>query len=130
ERDPHTYRHSQRVAAYVDELARTLQLSYSDIDRLRWAARLHDLGKVAVDAAVLGKNRKLTPKEWGDVWRAPRLSARLSRRLRGSGAPARPRRARSSPPASATTGAATTGSRPRSSHSRRTFWSSPTPSTR
>ena len=38
ERDPHTYRHSQRVAAYVDELARALQLSYSDIDRLRWAA--------------------------------------------------------------------------------------------
>src|SRR4029450_7035825 len=89
ERDPHTYRHSQRVAAYVDELARTLQLSYSDIDRLRWAARLHDLGKVAVDAAVLGKNRKLTPKEWGDVWRAPRLSARLLRRFEVSAAEAR-----------------------------------------
>lgn len=89
ERDPHTYRHSQRVAAYVDELARALKLSYSDIDRLRWAARLHDLGKVAVDAAVLGKNRKLTPKEWGDVWRAPRLSARLLRRFELSAAEAR-----------------------------------------
>ncbi|HEY7017823.1 MAG TPA: HD domain-containing phosphohydrolase, partial [Gaiellaceae bacterium] len=89
ERDPHTYRHSLRVAGYVDSLARALKLPYSDIDRLRWAARLHDLGKVAVDAAVLGKRGKLTPKEWGDVWRAPRLSARLLRRFELSAAEAR-----------------------------------------
>jgi HD-GYP domain-containing protein (c-di-GMP phosphodiesterase class II) len=81
ERDPHTYRHSLRVAAHVDRLARALGFPYSDIDRLRWAARLHDLGKVAVDAAVLGKTGKLTPREWGAVWRAPRLSARLLRRF-------------------------------------------------
>src|SRR4051794_432426 len=89
ERDPHTYRHSLRVAGYVDALARALRLPYSDIDRLRWAARLHDLGKVAVDAAVLGKRGKLTPKEWGAVWRAPRLSARLLRRFEVSAAEAR-----------------------------------------
>jgi HD-GYP domain-containing protein (c-di-GMP phosphodiesterase class II) len=81
ERDPYTYRHSLRVAALVDGLARALGFPYSDIDRLRWAARLHDLGKVAVDAAVLGKTGKLTPSEWGAVWRAPRLSARLLRRF-------------------------------------------------
>jgi HD-GYP domain-containing protein (c-di-GMP phosphodiesterase class II) len=89
ERDPYTYRHSVRVAAHVDRLARALGLPYSDIDRLRWAARLHDLGKVAVDAAVLGKTRKLTPAEWGTVWRAPRLSARLLRRFEVSAAEAR-----------------------------------------
>jgi HD-GYP domain-containing protein (c-di-GMP phosphodiesterase class II) len=89
ERDPYTYRHSHRVAAYVDNLARALGLPYSDIDRLRWAARLHDLGKVAVDAAVLGKRGKLTPAEWGAVWRAPRLSARLLRRFEVSAAEAR-----------------------------------------
>jgi HD-GYP domain-containing protein (c-di-GMP phosphodiesterase class II) len=89
ERDPHTYRHSVRVAAHVDSLARALRLPYSDIDRLRWAARLHDLGKVAVDATVLGKSGKLTPKEWGAIWRAPRLSARLLRRFEVSAAEAR-----------------------------------------
>ncbi len=89
ERDPHTYRHSLRVAAYVDELARALELPYSDIDRLRWAARLHDLGKVAVDASVLGKSGKLRPSEWSTVWRAPRLSARLLRRFEVSAAEAR-----------------------------------------
>ena len=65
ERDPYTYRHSIRVAGYVDSLARALGLPYSDIDRLRWAARLHDLGKVAVDAAVLGKPGKLTAERVG-----------------------------------------------------------------
>ena len=89
ERDPSTYRHSIRVAGYVDSLARALGLPYSDIDRLRWAARLHDLGKVAVDAAVLGKPGKLRPNEWSTVWRAPRLSARLLRRFEVSAAEAR-----------------------------------------
>ena len=89
ERDPSTYRHSIRVAGYVDSLARALGLPYSDIDRLRWAARLHDLGKVAVDAAVLSKPGKLRPNEWSTVWRAPRLSARLLRRFEVSAAEAR-----------------------------------------
>jgi HD-GYP domain-containing protein (c-di-GMP phosphodiesterase class II) len=89
ERDPYTYRHSLRVAGLVDGLARALGLPYSDIDRLRWAGRLHDLGKVAVDASVLGKTGKLTPREWGAVWRAPRLSARLLRRFELSAAEAR-----------------------------------------
>jgi HD-GYP domain-containing protein (c-di-GMP phosphodiesterase class II) len=44
ERDPSTYRHSIRVAGYEDGLARALQLPFSEIDRLRWAGRLHDLG--------------------------------------------------------------------------------------
>ena len=89
ERDPYTYRHSIRVAAHVDAVARALGYPYSDIDRLRWAARLHDLGKVAVDASVLAKVGKLTPAQWDTVWRAPRLSARLLRRFELSSAEAR-----------------------------------------
>lgn len=81
ERDPSTYRHSLRVAGYVDALARALHLPFSDIDRLRWAARLHDLGKVAVDASVLAKPAGLTGDEWAAVRRSPRLSARLLQRF-------------------------------------------------
>ena len=81
ERDPSTYRHSVRVAAYVDGLARALRLPFSDVDRLRWAGRLHDLGKVAVDAAVLRKPDRLDRREWAAVHRHPRLSARLLQRF-------------------------------------------------
>jgi HD-GYP domain-containing protein (c-di-GMP phosphodiesterase class II) len=82
ERDPSTYGHSVRVAEYVRELAGGLGLPRLEVSRLWWAGRLHDLGKVAVDASVLRKPGKLTPAEWGVVWRAPRLSARLLQRFR------------------------------------------------
>ena len=81
ERDPSTYRHSVRVASYVDSLARALRLPFSDIDRLRWAGRLHDLGKVAVDASVLRKRGGLDGTEWAAMRRHPRLSARLLQRF-------------------------------------------------
>jgi putative nucleotidyltransferase with HDIG domain len=81
ERDPSTYRHSLRVAGYVDSLARALGLPYSDIDRLRWAGRLHDLGKVAVDASLLRKRGRLDGAEWAAMRRHPRLSARLLQRF-------------------------------------------------
>src|SRR5215831_3550358 len=81
ERDPSTYRHSLRVAGYVDALARALRLPFSDIDRLRWAGRLHDLGKVAVDASLLRKPGGLDGAEWAAMRRHPRLSARLLQRF-------------------------------------------------
>src|SRR5207244_7361181 len=81
ERDPSTYRHSIRVAGYVDQLARGLRLPFSDIDRLRWAGRLHDLGKVAVDASLLRKRGGLDGAEWAAMRRHPRLSARLLQRF-------------------------------------------------
>jgi HD-GYP domain-containing protein (c-di-GMP phosphodiesterase class II) len=82
ERDPSTYRHSIRVSTYVEELAAALGLPPQEVARLRWAGRLHDLGKVAVDAAVLRKRGLLSPSEWATVRRAPRLSARLLQRFR------------------------------------------------
>lgn len=82
ERDPSTLRHSVRVAESVRELAEALGFSRGDVQRLWWAGRLHDLGKVAVDAAVLRKPGELDAAEWAAVRRAPRLSARLLHRFR------------------------------------------------
>jgi hypothetical protein len=89
ERDPSTYRHSLRVATYVDGLARALELPFSEIDRLRWAGRLHDLGKVAVDASLLRKRGQLDGAEWAAMRRHPRLSARLLQRFEFVSAQAR-----------------------------------------
>ncbi|HET9322865.1 MAG TPA: HD domain-containing phosphohydrolase [Gaiellaceae bacterium] len=82
ERDRTTRNHSLRVAECVRELAEALGLPRSDVRRLWWAGRLHDLGKVAVDAAVLEKPTRLNDAEWAAVRRAPRLSARLLQRFR------------------------------------------------
>src|SRR5918995_925504 len=88
ERDPTTHGHSLRVAQYVRELADGLGLPRAEASRLWWAGRLHDLGKVAVDAAVLRKPGKLNDAEWAAVRRAPRLSARLLQRFRFAAAQA------------------------------------------
>ena len=82
ERDSSTYSHSQRVADSVRELAEALGFPKAETRRLWWAGRLHDLGKVAIDASVLRKPRLLNPQEWAAVARAPRLSARLLQRFR------------------------------------------------
>ncbi|HEU6446301.1 MAG TPA: HD domain-containing phosphohydrolase [Gaiellaceae bacterium] len=82
ERDRTTLGHSVRVAESVRELAEALGLPRRDVRRLWWAGRLHDLGKVAVDASVLGKPGRLNDEEWAAVRRAPRLSARLLQRFR------------------------------------------------
>ncbi|MGH2921005.1 MAG: HD-GYP domain-containing protein [Gaiellaceae bacterium] len=82
ERDPYTYRHSARVADHVRRLAEALELPPAVVVRLHWAGRLHDLGKIAVDAAVLRKPGELSSDEWSTLRRHPRLSARLLQRFR------------------------------------------------
>ncbi|HEY6585453.1 MAG TPA: HD domain-containing phosphohydrolase [Gaiellaceae bacterium] len=82
ERDPSTHRHSLRVAQLVRELADALDFPRGDAQRLWWAGRLHDLGKVAVDAAALRKTGLLNTHDWEAIRRSPRLSARLLQRFR------------------------------------------------
>lgn len=82
ERDVYTHRHSLRVAEMVRGLAEALGLPRADAQRLWWAGRLHDLGKIAVDASVFRKTGLLNIHDWQAVRRAPRLSARLLQRFR------------------------------------------------
>jgi HD-GYP domain-containing protein (c-di-GMP phosphodiesterase class II) len=89
ERDDSTFKHSERVADLVGSLARALQLDPAAIGRLEWSARLHDLGKIAVDAGILRKPGRLDDAEWATMRLHPRLSARILRRFRFAGAEAR-----------------------------------------
>ena len=82
ERDPYTYRHSARVAEHIRRLASALGLASTEVATLRWAGRLHDLGKISVDASVLRKDEPLDEDEWSAMRLHPRLSARLLRRFR------------------------------------------------
>jgi putative nucleotidyltransferase with HDIG domain len=82
ERDTSTFRHSARVAEHVRALAAALGLPPADVQRLRWAGRLHDLGKIRVDGAVLRKVGPLDDEEFESIRLHPRLSARMLRRFR------------------------------------------------
>ena len=54
-------------------LGRQLQLPDAEIDRLRVAALLHDVGKVAVPEEILEKPTSLTSSEWRTVVQHPRI---------------------------------------------------------
>ncbi|MGH8888653.1 MAG: HD domain-containing phosphohydrolase [Acidothermaceae bacterium] len=62
--DRHTRGHAERVRAYTDLIAGRVGLPRRDRDRLQWAALLHDIGKLAVPAALLNKPAKPNPREW------------------------------------------------------------------
>jgi len=62
-RDEYTYAHSQRVAEYAGEIARSLDLPRKEIDLIVSAARVHDLGKIATDNRILYKQASLTEEE-------------------------------------------------------------------
>jgi diguanylate cyclase (GGDEF)-like protein len=64
---------SAMIASIVVSLARQLQLPDAEIDRLRVAALLHDVGKVAVPEEILEKPSALTSAEWRTVVQHPRI---------------------------------------------------------
>ena len=64
---------SALIASIVVTIGRQLQLSDTEIDRLRVAALLHDVGKVAVPEEILEKPTALTSSEWRTVVQHPRI---------------------------------------------------------
>jgi diguanylate cyclase (GGDEF)-like protein len=64
---------SALIASIVVDLARHLDLPEPEVDRLRIAALLHDVGKVAVPEQILEKPSALTSAEWRTVVQHPRI---------------------------------------------------------
>jgi len=64
---------SALIASIVTSMARSLDLPVNDIERIRTAALLHDLGKVAVPQDILDKPAALTSSEWRTVVQHPRI---------------------------------------------------------
>jgi diguanylate cyclase (GGDEF)-like protein len=64
---------SPLISTIVSAVARQLQLPEAEVDRLRVAALLHDVGKVAVPEEILEKPTALTSAEWRTVVQHPRI---------------------------------------------------------
>ena len=64
EKDPYTRGHSDRVTRYSVMLAQELALPAEEIEKVRVAAQLHDVGKIGIEDRVLKKPGALTPEEY------------------------------------------------------------------
>ncbi len=70
-RDPYTEKHSERMADYAVATARELGHSMSRAEVMRYAAILHDIGKIGVGDEILGKRSRLTREEWARIRKHP-----------------------------------------------------------
>lgn len=76
-RDPYTRGHSLRVTSISMEIGNEMGLNEQDIERLRIAAMLHDVGKIGIRDDVLLKKGKLNEEEYAVMKSHPVLGATI-----------------------------------------------------
>ncbi|MGA9209962.1 MAG: HD domain-containing phosphohydrolase [Terriglobales bacterium] len=76
-KDTTTHDHLQRVRVYALEIAKELELNEAEIEALRAAALLHDIGKLAVPEHIINKPGRLTPEEFEKMKIHPVVGAEI-----------------------------------------------------
>jgi diguanylate cyclase (GGDEF)-like protein/putative nucleotidyltransferase with HDIG domain len=76
-KDQTTNEHLQRVQIYALEVGKELGLSPTELDALRAASLLHDIGKLAVPEHIISKPGKLTPEEFEKMKIHPIVGAEI-----------------------------------------------------
>lgn len=66
-KDHYTLGHSERVMKYAVGTAMTLGLAEDTVRRIRYAAILHDIGKIGISDSIISKPDKLTDEEFAQI---------------------------------------------------------------
>jgi diguanylate cyclase (GGDEF)-like protein len=77
ERHPDLGDHTDTVAQLSEDVAWALGLEREDVDQIRSAAALHDIGKVAIPDAILSKPGPLDQDEWAFMKRHTTIGERI-----------------------------------------------------
>ncbi|MBA3824388.1 MAG: diguanylate cyclase [Ktedonobacterales bacterium] len=88
-RDAYTAEHMHAVGQLASRIALQLGLSHTECRAIEFAARLHDIGKIAIPDAILCKHSALTPDEIATMRNHPVIGAEIISHipaLRGMGA--------------------------------------------
>ncbi len=78
-KDQYTGEHVEKTAYYATEIARMMNLSRQQIEHVRQAAALHDLGKIGISESILGKKAKLNSREFKKIIKHPEIGAEIIR---------------------------------------------------
>ena len=89
ERDRYTGEHSESVVEMAAAVARGLGIDEDEVDRIRAAALLHDVGKVGIPDEVLQKAGPLDEQQWAMMREHPVIGERILRAIPGLGGVAR-----------------------------------------
>ena len=81
-KDTTTGVHLQRVQVYAEEIGKELGLDKDDLQALRAASLLHDIGKLAVPEHIISKPGRLTPEEFEKMKIHPIVGAEILERVR------------------------------------------------
>ncbi len=80
-KDTYTRGHSIRVAVYSTQIGQTLGFDEGALERLEYAALLHDLGKLALPSDILTKATSLTDAEMDSMRGHPAAGAAMVERI-------------------------------------------------
>lgn len=78
-KDQYTGEHVENTVHYATSIARALKLSSEEIENIREASVLHDLGKIGISDKILHKKAKLTKKEFEAIKKHPQIAADIIR---------------------------------------------------
>jgi diguanylate cyclase (GGDEF)-like protein/putative nucleotidyltransferase with HDIG domain len=82
-KDSFTRNHSQRVSSHSVALAEALEMSHAEIEEIRLAGLLHDIGKVGILESILNKNGPLDPDEWDEMKQHVNYGAAILEKVKG-----------------------------------------------
>lgn len=80
-KDHTTHDHLKRVQTYAVQIGKDLRLSDPELNAIRAAAMLHDIGKLAVPEHILCKPGRLTPEEFEKMTIHPIVGAEILKRV-------------------------------------------------
>ncbi|NLG16155.1 MAG: response regulator [Fibrobacter sp.] len=76
-KDEYTHGHSENVMKYTVVLAKTLGLAEAELELVKYAGLLHDIGKIGISESILNKAGRLTPEEFEEIKKHPELGVRI-----------------------------------------------------
>jgi diguanylate cyclase (GGDEF)-like protein/PAS domain S-box-containing protein/putative nucleotidyltransferase with HDIG domain len=69
--------HSQRVSELCESIAKSMDLSNDDINQIRIAGLMHDIGKIGVEDNILNKTEMLNNHEWEEIKKHSEIGYRI-----------------------------------------------------
>jgi putative nucleotidyltransferase with HDIG domain/diguanylate cyclase (GGDEF)-like protein len=81
-KDRHTRRHTSRVREYAVRLAQKLEVAPEELEAIRIAALLHDVGKIGIPEQILGKPGKLSSQEYETLKAHVEIGAAILEQIR------------------------------------------------